>query len=120
MDSATRRAILQKVTETSPALQKAQGINETKEPVREDKVFEYRRQLKKIKEFESKWKEDADNWSDEQWGEFDKAMKPQTTADLLGSMFERRELREKQEADRKRELREAIFKKIDMSKIGKL
>jgi hypothetical protein len=121
MDSSLRRKILNQVTAQSPALQEAQGIKESKsEPVKTDKIFEYRRQIKKIKEFETKWKEEAEDWSDEQWKKFDEAMKPQTTVGMLESMMERRELREKTEAEDKRKLRAAIFEKIDMSKIGRL
>ena len=121
MDSTTRRAILAQVTKSSPALREAQGIKESpSEPTRVDKVFEYRRQLKKIKEFESKWKTDAEEWSDAQWKDFDKAMHPTGTMNMLESMLEKRELREKAEADQKKELRNKILEKVNFGIIGKL
>ena len=120
LDSSIRKAILAKVTESSPALQKAQGINEVKEAQHPDKIFEFRHQLKKLKAFEAKIKKDDVDFEEADWKAFEAFAKPQTTGDMLGSMFERREQRAKQEADEKRKLREQVFSKIDFNKIGRL
>ena len=118
MDAATRaqimNSILPKVNET--VTKEEDEVVSATPKNSDDNIFKYRGLVKYIHAYEKVIKEEDINWTDEQWESFHKwylANKPKAkTLDLVSAAFEKKALREKEEADRKHALRKRIMEKV--------
>lgn len=84
----------------------------------EDKIFEYRKQLKKIHMFEKIVKEDSENWDDGTWKKFEEWINPSSVEGMLSQVIEKKQ--ETLENDPKKQLREQALKLVNFNLLEKL
>ena len=74
----------------------------------ESKIFQFRKQLKKIHDYEKIVKEDSEQWTDENWEGFEKWVKE--SSDPIKEVIENRTRRDREEAEEKNRKRAKIIK----------
>ena len=132
LDPAVRKAIMKealgidKVSSTrADPITGEEPVVETK-PILgdENKIYEYRKQLKKIHLFEKRIKKDSEEWGEEDWDAFEASLKEAVTAensgDIMAQVLENKKKNITDEAKILHETRVQAIAKMDFSLFEKL
>lgn len=116
MDSSIRKAIMKE----------ALGIGAEVKPVPgdENRIYEFRKQLKEIHLFEKKIKLDSEEWTEEHWEQFEESLKASITSSNSGNIMEQvlqnKARNGNKEAEVLHENRVEAIKRMDFSLFEKL
>lgn len=130
MDPAIRKAIMKEalgVDTEKPTVAEGADVVElgASKPIGdENKIYEFRKQLKKIHLFEKRLKKDSEDWDEEDWDAFEGSLKETVTAknsgDLMEQVLENKKKHVEDESKGLKEMRASAISKMDFSLFEKL
>lgn len=125
LDPTLRKAIMKEALgidkDPVPVLEKVQD-----KPIEglEDKIFEFKNQLKRVHAFERKLKLDSEEWLEEHWEQFERSLKApissDNSADIMKQVLENKTKNVTNEGKELHEMRVKAIAKMDFSLFEKL